>query len=292
MAISRIDSTEFLNINKLLPGEVKEHIAYLQRATIGTDRSSSAFASFYLKDENGQQIIGRKFQLNSFDNLGFELSTLRNSPVKLTYYADNWQGQVTLRVEKIEKYTGEFPYGRFLGNYDKAEDSLAYINKLLSTHSPEAEQFPTSYLGKNYITICGGITGGYIKFMRGVFGMLAGYSGMPGVELSELLQVAVSVFKLHADYLEVQERFDVTPTGEYFRMVETYSKTLADNRLRNIAADAMSAVMGLTDPQHLYSHIISGSLLKTMELFKLSYSYPLVAQGSVKVEGELKLARY
>ena len=116
-----------LDITTLELGHEYIKICYLHHVKEGrTEGTNSGFFRLYLKDVNGNVIIGRMFNVASYEEKGLVILALKGKPVKVHFRVDAYNGSLNLIVNSIEYYDGVFEYASFIGKYDGTNRSYDF----------------------------------------------------------------------------------------------------------------------------------------------------------------------
>lgn len=282
----------YLDTTKLSPMQTVTVRAFLLRANTGTDKRGSGFITFYLRDVNGRMIEARMFNVADFYESGFQLSGMTRRPVLVKATTQVFNGSLSLIVKEIQGWEGEFDYSQFLGSLPDAEENLQKVNAVLERLLGVQQAYPNNYISTSYVTICNGLTGGYVKLLQLYTNAVVGYNGCPGVDTKELLLCAVKVANTYARVLDMRETFELPLTHEVMHQIYSSVQDMNDVKLQSICTDALMAILENTPPQHLYAHIIYETFKAVEKNLRMTYEYILVVKGSSKKVGDDVLARY
>lgn len=289
--LEKVKRTPYLDCNTLDFGSKNKAIAYLTSARVGTSVNDKGFLRFWLRDVNKNQVPGIMFEVPSY-TVARDLAALRRTPVSVEFYPDEYRGSLSLKIESIENYNGEYDHSLFMGSIPHSNEILVKLNETVEKLTGKSGAFRQGLATQSYSMLCNDLAGGFVKFSQLVLNGILAYRDTPGVEIKDLMIVAYKTLNTYSIHLERLEKIDLELKHESLVLITEETQDLQDFRLRNICLDALSAVMGLGSPQHLYAHMVVDTMKTVEKLLSYSYSYPLVIEGTHKIVGDEILARY
>ena len=134
---SQIESDErvgCLDIREFVDGKTFKRLAFVQKVKSGVSVYETGYYTFYVKDVNGNVLAARLFNVKNFIESGFTASLYKNKPVIMEFSSQIYNGQWSLVVDKIDLWTGDFPFARFRGSVDAAKDFITGSTNLSITN--------------------------------------------------------------------------------------------------------------------------------------------------------------
>lgn len=252
MNIKRLDSKN-LNINDLaMNTELCNRICLVYNVKSGTSVNNTGYFTFYVKDELGNQIPARLFNVKDFIDKGFDAMYFKRKPVLISFYAQMYCNQWSLVIESIELYTGEFDYSKFFGKLDDIKTDQ--LEKIVS-EAIDGYVLPDKYRTKSYTELYDGMCGGALHMFVNLVRNVLVYKYEP-IDIRELVGTTVIAFDAYTMYIEKLEEFDIVLSSEIFNILRVIENKYNNCTYLEQAIDAARSIIGLTNPQNIYSHII------------------------------------
>ena len=283
-----VQQTRDLNINELVENGEYTRRALMTGSKTGMTALEKGFFTFYFKDCTGNLIVGRKFDLKDYIEAGFDVAAFKNKLVTIDFKAQIFNGSWSLVVNNIKIADDQTGYEDFIGKIDVP--GIPGVEKIYSAFLGEPYSMPIAYLTESIPSVCQGKSGGVALLFSLASKMLSNYRSLPTVDAQLLFKIFdVSFAKCYA-YMKMRKELDVITNSVIIELLTSVKNQFLDNT--ELAIDCASSLMGLTQPQHLYSHLIYNAVhtnLKMLEMAFINNSLPL---GSNTFYKGVNLLRY
>ena len=265
---------QLLDISKISDGQVLNVIAYAMSCTVKTSRLGQPFATFLLKDKNSNTIPARLFNVAN----GGEYSQLfARKPVRMRVEAQVYNGSLSLIIDGdkgVRVYNDDFDYAAFVGRYKVDLSTCAEIyRKLFDAEFPQAtyERLSVDFLGS-------GCVGAFAKIMDVTLSdIMFMWDDADDVKKTELLKVFF--ISMHQLFL-ILTTYNSFGALQRILLSDAYAKINCDENLRLIVIDVLRSLCEGAKPLHLYSHIISSSVIRAHRMLQLCDSYATLVPGA------------
>lgn len=294
MALTKVGNEYgYLDLTKMNFKEESVSIAFMFDIRISATRDvGKPYLSMFIKEVGGNLIRGWMFNKEVFDDMGFTVAMMKRRPVKIWYQAQVRHGSISLVVHRVELYNDSFEYEKFLGGIESANDDLKRSNESLKHFGVDPNLvFPSEYATASYVDVCAGRAGGYAKLVWSCIKSLNNYFATPSVDPVQISTIYAKSMNFYAKYLDTLAKSEVVLKHQIMTMVYQAAE-IDDVRLRNIITDVCLSLSGMSEPEHMYSHLIVDTVRKEMSHLDLCFSYALMVEGSTKREGEKLIAKY
>lgn len=298
MEIRRVDSLAnqdevFLDASKLVEGIVYERVALVVDANAGLTRFNSGFTRFFLKDVNANVVCARLFDVKDFETCGIKLAEFRNKPVKLKFYAQKYNGNMSLVVDGdygIKVYTGIFDRARFIGKYDFNVDAIVSLANWCFGGS--GWKFPVEYGMASFTEIGQGRVGAFAKVMEMSFATLSGCLQLQGVNGKELIRVAFTVFECYYRLLKAKETYGFLEEVKAFDILIGIDGMDIDRELRAVIVNCVKPLANFGHATHLYSHLINSAVNNAVFTLELVLQNNSLIVGATTEVGGMPLSKF
>lgn len=264
-------------------------VAYLIYGTIGYTKSeiSKPYVLLNLRDYGGNLVLGWMFDTFDIDDMASLLAKAARSPIQITYKLRDRAGSLELLVNEFESYSGsDFPFDKFLGKIDRSEEMFSNANKFLTKNIGEEVSLSLELQTEGFIPICSGRQGGYAMLAWSVLKAVSAYFEGPSIDKRLLTLTAYRGLELYAKHLRNKDKVHIPLRHELMKMVLDESSKGSTAEERNILADCLAALLEISEPTHLYSHIVCEHIKLTQRMLQYSYQYPVMMGGSMKQESD------
>lgn len=286
-------ANNMLDITTLEPGVDYHKVGYLYDLDIGTDRLANGFFRLFIKDVNGNIIVGRMFNLNQDDDsLFLTAKTLKGKAIDMYFRADSYNGSINLTVNSFELYKGIIDYSLFIGTINDVEKSYQFVTRIFNKFGINNIKLPVAYKSDTFFELCDGKAGGYIKLLEVVSLMVTSLDGIPGINTKEIMDIWYLVQDGYYSYLKRLELIDVISNNEKIDIIYSFKRKIANSDVAIYAVDTLCSILGMSKPQTVQSAILVKTINSVKEYMKLACVYNSMIPGSSKVEGELTLLKY
>lgn len=283
-----IQNTKDLDLNDLV-----ENDEYVRRALVvghksGVTALEKGFFTFYLKDRNGNLIAGRSFDVKNFIESGFDAASFKNKLVTIDFKAQIFNGSWSLIVNSIKIADDQSGYENFVGKIEVG--GVEFVEKLFTTILGRNYQIPVNYLTESVTSVGQGKSGGIGLLFVLSSKILANYRSLPTVDAKVLFEIFDVAFRKYCTYLKMKDELDVISNSVIIDLLTSVRNQFSDNV--ELAIDCTASLMGLTQPQHLYSHLICSTVTNTLRIMDLASKNSTLPLGSNAFYKGVNLLRY
>lgn len=280
-----------LDITTLELGHEYIKICYLHHVKEGrTEGTNSGFFRLYLKDVNGNVIIGRMFNVASYEEKGLVILALKGKPVKVHFRVDAYNGSLNLIVNSIEYYDGVFEYASFIGKYDGTNRSYDFALNAFKKLTNQNAELPITYKTVSLRSVYDGRVGAYTFILEKVLLNIIALKEIPGINMKQMAEIFYVVQDVYYQYLKRVEDLELVPLAEKLKFVNKISTTgTGDNAL--IATEVFSALIGLGNAETLVGIILYDYINETIKHLNLLCIHQTMVTGIREVGGQ-QLVKY
>ncbi len=290
--IKRTEQLEnLLDITTLELGQEYIKICYLHHVKEGrTEGTNSGFFRLYLKDINGNVIIGRMFNVASYEEKGLVILALKGKPVKVHFRVDAYNGSLNLIVNSIEYYDGMFEYASFIGKYEGTNRSYDFALNAFKKLTNQNAELPITYKTVSLRSIYDGRVGAYTFILEKVLLNIIALKEIPGINMKQMAEIFYVVQDVYYQYLKRVEDLELVPLAEKLKFVNKISTTgTGDNTL--IATEVFSALIGLGKAETLVGIVLYDYINETIKHLNLLCIHQTMVTGIREVGGQ-QLVKY
>lgn len=280
-----------LDITTLELGHEYIKICYLHHVKEGrTEGTNSGFFRLYLKDVNGNVIIGRMFNVASYEEKGLVILALKGKPVKVHFRVDAYNGSLNLIVNSIEYYDGVFEYASFIGKYDGTNRSYDFALNAFKKLTNQNAELPITYKTVSLRSVYDGRVGAYTFILEKVLLNIIALKEIPGINMKQMAEIFYVVQDVYYQYLKRVEDLELVPLAEKLKFVNKISTTgTGDNAL--IATEVFSALIDLGNAETLVGIILYDYINETIKHLNLLCIHQTMVTGIREVGGQ-QLVKY
>lgn len=280
-----------LDITTLELGQEYIKICYLHHVKEGrTEGTNSGFFRLYLKDINGNVIIGRMFNVASYEEKGLVILALKGKPVKVHFRVDAYNGSLNLIVNSIEYYDGMFEYASFIGKYEGTNRSYDFALNAFKKLTNQNAELPITYKTVSLRSIYEGRVGAYTFILEKVLLNIIALKEIPGINMKQMAEIFYVVQDVYYQYLKRVEDLELVPLAEKLKFVNKISTTgTGDNTL--IATEVFSALIGLGKAETLVGIVLYDYINETIKHLNLLCIHQTMVTGIREVGGQ-QLVKY
>lgn len=280
-----------LDITTLELGQEYIKICYLHHVKEGrTEGTNSGFFRLYLKDINGNVIIGRMFNVASYEEKGLVILALKGKPVKVHFRVDAYNGSLNLIVNSIEYYDGMFEYASFIGKYEGTNRSYDFALNAFKKLTNQNAELPITYKTVSLRSIYEGRVGAYTFILEKVLLNIIALKEIPGINMKQMAEIFYVVQAVYYQYLKRVEDLELVPLAEKLKFVNKISTTgTGDNTL--IATEVFSALIGLGKAETLVGIVLYDYINETIKHLNLLCIHQTMVTGIREVGGQ-QLVKY
>ena len=231
---------ELLRVNSLTEGMRGTLFAFLLKVRRYSDRNGEPYLNFWLRTADSATIIGRKFRVSHDNLVGDEILAAQRSVVKLGFEVQIFRGSYVLLVDTI-RLSDEVSSDLFFDSYGEIDDTYEWLCKRCGT-------LPEKFKRVSLISVMDGKQGAILYLLKSAFCALSAYDSEPFWET--LVDCFSGCIGPYVDYLQLIDKYEYVPKSDLFGLVWESSGESA------ILSDVLSALVGLSQAEHLISHLI------------------------------------
>lgn len=297
--ITRVDSyvpcdvIDYLDIANLEENITYTKVCYVTDTKSGITKIGNGFFTFYVKDVNANIIPARLFSVEDYARLGFTANALKNKPVKIRFMAQKYNGSWSLIVESIDGWDGTFAYEKFIGKVECEPLTLsAFLKLTYGDDSNTINPVISGYRMSSLSSICGGRIGGFLLLAEHAASNLLNYCNFNSVNKDELINIFVIAIDSYFSYLTKVEEANIVSLNDVMSIVNIVFNKYKDTPYSDELIDTVRSLLGMGEPQHLYSHLITKTVQDLIATYDMLYMYDSMPYGAVKSFENRTLIKY
>lgn len=280
----------FLLIRDLTVGKKYTKVAYLSNVSTGIQKNEYGFATFYLKDCEGNLVTAKLFNVADFMLSGINLTAMRKHPVELTFVVQEFNG-ISLVIDGqkgISVWDGDFPYADFLGKVEVDTTTIEQVGKQV------IPDFELDAMMKNASLdgIAQGRAGGFLKVFDIALAQICGYNNVVGIDFKELLFVFYATMDLYFNVLVQRQKvnnFEDMFDDEVLHGARMKYK--GDDRMLPIL-NSLRALISNAKPAGIEDFIIKRAVETATMTLNAAYQLSITPVGVRTVVGGVSLLKY
>lgn len=283
-------ASKFLIVKDLKVGKKYTKIAYLSNVSLGTQKNEYSFATFYLKDYEGNLITAKLFNVADAMLSGVNMTLMRKHPVELTFVVQEFNG-ISLVIDGatgINVWEGDFPYAQFLGTVDVDVSTLVGVGqKVIPGFEINALMKTASLDG-----IAQGRAGGFLKVFDMALAQMCGYNNMVGINFDDLIFVFYNTMELYFEVLMQRQKLNnFDDMLDYEILHNARVKFLNDERMMPII-NSLRALISNTKPAGIEDFIIKHAVETAVTTLNAAYQLNVTPVGIHINVGGVSLLKY
>lgn len=291
------NDNRLLDINNLEISQERESLAYL----VDTRESQGNFGEFLIfsfKDCNSNRITGTLGNQEDFFKSGEIAIRMKSKPVKIRYIVREYNGGFSLKIQHIEvidPIKENFPLASFIGKYNKANDDLTVVERIISEIFKETFSFGelrSKYTTTSLPGIYNGLSGGYSLLISSVFFDIYTKKDVIGIDVRLLVQVFIATTEMYFRYLVHGNTAGVVRDADKVAFLANAGQKHKENL--NLYFPVVSCLMGLysnQEPTNLYAYIVYNSFKSNIKILNLATAHSTMIKGGTRYIGDVKLIR-
>ena len=284
---------QYLDIMKLKEFEEISTIAYVHDVSIGRTKAETGFVKLYLKDCNSKVITATLFDVEDFTMSGVNVTQFKHRPVRLLCIVQEFRGQLSLIIDGkngIQLYDGEFDYDQFIGRLDSNLESLEKdLNVIGCKYTVDTDAWRNSLLDN----LAGGSYGAYARLVEYAYDTVSGYvKYMSVAEREDVLKSFAITAEYYYRYLQKQQKLSVVGTVAVYPFIQEIMQITDGDDSKTVILDVFGAVVGLSEPKHLYAHLIKNAFDTANTTIRLQSRYKSMVVGTTTRIGGAELSKY
>lgn len=283
--------SRLLKISDVENGGSIDKVCYVSDVKSGVSRLDQGYYTIFVKTSDGVVIPAFIFNIADFIDAGFHLFYLKGKLVQLTGSANvmNKTNSMSIIVKNIKVLkTGEdgitdSMYSDFLGKVEDVEDLFDECSKFFN-----GKILPSAYKFKSYSEIYNGKVGGYVDLLWQWSLVVGITSERCGVVLKDIFYPVVINY---GDFLDRKLTLTSLSVAEILDLINSVDVDNS-NEYSLIVKDALSAIYGLSKPEHLYANIIYNSFMHVYKMQEMTNAWNTLPKGGVIESREYTLRKY
>lgn len=286
MFISVGGNNKMLDIAHLELDKQYEKVGYLYNFRESTSVTQKGFFTMYLKDVNGKVIVGRLFNVDNFKDSGLTMQALKGKPVKVNFHVQEFNGSLSLIINTVSVYTGDFDYGSFIGKVEGVEDFFAYTQDVLCKLSDRDIKLPSIYRTKSLRRIYDGRAGGYTKLLQMVVSNVISYDSIIGLDRQEIANTIAYLQEIYFRYLEQIEDIDFITKSMKMKILYDAQIKMEKVDVGSYVIDALTALLDLGKPESLAGLLVYRMFESNTEILNFACQYDKMLVGVTRQVGD------
>lgn len=290
MAFTKVGESEvLLTSNSLSNINISEKISYVLSVKSDISALEKGFFRFTLKLANGGTVFAYLFDIKDFISKGFTAFSLKGKFVKISGATGHVGDLTTIVLNSIEVVMPSDVPNRGKEFIGEVNDVNSTFEELKSVAERVDVYLPVYMCTNGYSSVYNGSIGGLTKLASNVM-----YNIMVHCESEEEQSSILKVFfKSLISYTSFLDRLDKTEIITYGDKIELLKSLPSNDDVDFIVIDTVSSLIGLSSPEHLYSHIINECFKQSLNVMKLRQKWDQLPGGGVlKLEDGGVIKRY
>lgn len=272
---------EYLVESDLLKKEGVLKLCYVLDYGWGKSKFGEGFYSLIIKTADGITLNAMIFNPKFFISAGLEFGSLKGKFILLKGTPQIFRDRYSIIVEEIQQIDQSKVSNRelFIGKigevdllFGDCEMVFELVGKLI----------PYGYKVESYPSIYSGRVGGYTKFMRDWVFQTFVYGEAIGDEILIPLYYCVVIYE---KYLSKLKSAGCVSKSDSLKLLRELPNT--GSAIDDLTADAVSSVLGLGIPEHLYANIIFNTFRNAVTINSMYGDWSSLVKG-----GELRSKDY
>lgn len=285
-----VQNNNFLLVRDLKVGKKYTKVAYLSNVSIGIQRNDFGFATFYLKDYEGNLITAKLFNIADFMMSGVNATLMRKHPVELTFVVQEFNGISLIIDDKagIHVWEGNFPYAEFLGK----------VNVDTSTIQTVGEQVIPDYKinammqSASFDSIAQGRAGGFLKVFDMALATIYGYNDVVGVNFRDLIFTFYNVMDLYFDVLTQRQKMNNFEDMFDDEILHNARVKFKDDDRKMPIINSLRALISNSKPIGFDDFVIKNAVETAMTSLNAAYQLNITPIGVRTNVGGVSLLKY
>lgn len=281
---------DFLLVKELKVGKKYTKVAYLSNVSIGTQRNDYGFATFYLKDYEGNLVTAKLFNLAEFMLSGVNMTLMRKHPVELTFVVQEYNGiSLVIDGEKgIHVWDGDFPFAQFLGTVDVDTSTIEGIGQKFLPGFELNVMMKTASLD----SIAQGRAGGFLKVFDIALAQVCGYNSVVGINFEDLVFTFYQTMALYFEVLLQRQKLNnYDDMFDYEILHNARMKFKDDERMMPII-NSLRALISNTKTAGIEDFIIKHAVETAITTLNAAYQLNVTPVGVRINVGGVSLLKY
>lgn len=282
------NSINYLDSTKLIENNDYECVAFVVNSSAGVTKRESGYFTFYLKSVDNTILTAQLFNIDNFIEKGFGAKYLLHKPVKVKFTAQIYYGRWSLILKDIQLWEGEFDRSLFLGKLNIDLSEIIRWTQKTGVTVPYNEWECTSFA-----ELADGNAGAFAALACTTISHLETYNNLWGIDYIALAEVALCSLKALFNYYKLKEEFPIVLRTKVLEILSRISAENAHSPNLAVINDSCASIVGLGEPQHLYSNLVNRCINATIKDMKLIYLYKGMPLGAAtKAFDDVELVKY
>lgn len=263
-------------------------ICYVVNQGSGISKIEKGFYRLTVKTCDGLSVPAMIFDLKDFINSGLDVAALVGKFIEIQGTTSTWGYSYSIIVDKI-----------FLIDQDCVEDKDLFLGKtedvdLLLQQCAGAFKnldncsVPSIYRIGSYPSIYNGEVGGYVKFIWKWIYQCMVYSNDMG---SEFLSTLYYTIIYYGRYLDRVNSSDIITCRDKIDLLKSIP-TIEGSSVNSVVFDAMQAILGLGEPEHLFAHVVYNTFKNTQLTATMLSDWRITVMGGASTSKGYVLRKY
>jgi len=267
IAVEKIVAGEkkYLYCAELLEGASGEKYVYLLRIKRRVDVNGNPYLTFYMKTADKVTLIGHKFRVEENDSLGVDILSLNRMVVNIKFDVQIYRGAFSLLIKCIESLPRE-DASMFFDSYIGVNDTFERLAKIAVNVGARPLNF--AFKTASIFSVRHGASGAYVELLDMVNTII---TARKTEHSSKMIKCLMSLSNQYFSYLIMLEKIEFIPKKEILSLLHS-SVVDDDSNLSSVVIDTLSALMGQSNPEHLYAHIIVNAFNTAQKQLRLEES--------------------
>jgi len=246
-------SDNLLKLSNLVLGNVYTLSAMLLKVVFKTTADGVPMLKFYFRTADKKSVLGFMFNVDSNNNLIKTLFDINREVVSVTFTVREWGGRYSLYVSQVVK-NNEIDPSMFFDSYEGINELYDKFNSKIGLllNDKEWKLDPCS-ITQSYISVGRGKIGGVLTVLDNTLSIVEKYVNDP--DFHTLIFAFSKFANIYIEYTSDLSKFPYITIPVKLDIVNRFRST-KNSRITDVTCDMISSILGLSTPQHLWSHIV------------------------------------
>lgn len=265
----------YLDSTKLIEGHKYTCLTFVVNSSAKLTVKNAGYFTFYVKSVDNAILTAQVFNIADFVNKGLTAKYLTHKPVQISFTASIYYGRWSLIVDEIKLWDGDFDRSLFLGKIDVDTDDLDRFTRRTGVNINLA-----AWKTESFGSLADGNAGAFAVLANSVVAHLSGYNKLWGVELEDLMEVALYALQALYQSYKVLNDVDIITNAQKSKILASIDMTAASSKMHDVIIDACTGVLNKTSSQHLYAVLVQRSINMSVNDMNLIYLYKAMPLGA------------
>lgn len=285
MNIINVDN-QYLTYTDLMENTQINRICYVVDVNSSVSRLEMPFYSLLVRTTDGKILSCMIFDVDNFLSMGYKLNALKGKYIRLNCRVAEYRGKLSLRFISCEPVQADVNIvNLFQKKIPNVEGYLQNINDVFD--ATIGKKLPTYLTLASYPQIYNGFSGGYVKFCWDV--LMHCQTCIIDYEYNNFLDILYNTLINYNSYLELCNKINLVSDSD---RIELVSGIVVNDNVGRLTRDTVSAVIGLSKPEHIVSCLICNVFDFIKNINSMKVNWDMLRPGGVYECDDYRLLKY